>query len=82
VLKILAQGVVGAKNQGKLRGKVGWHRSQTSDVCLSDRKLMLKRPRIRRKRKGLDSEVTISAYELMRTNKSLGSRVLDILLAV
>ena len=49
VLKILAQGVVGAKHQGKRRGKVGWHRSQTGVVSLSDRKLMVKRPRIRRK---------------------------------
>ena len=46
VLKILAQGVAGAKHQGKRRGKVGWHRSQTGVVSLSDYKLMVKRPRI------------------------------------
>ena len=34
---------------------------------------MVKRPRIRRKGKGLDREVTILAYESMRTNESLGS---------
>ena len=73
VLKILAQGVAGAKHQGKRRGKVGWHRSQTGVVSLSDRKLMVKRPRIRRKGKGLDREVTILAYESMRTNESLTS---------
>ena len=39
VLKILAQGVVGAKHQGKRRGKVGWHRSQTGVVSLSERKM-------------------------------------------
>ena len=71
VLKILAQGVAGAKHQGKRRGKVGWHRSQTGVVSLSDRKLMVKRPRIRRKGKGLDREVTILAYESIRTNESL-----------
>ena len=32
---------------------------------------MVKRPRIRRKRKELDREVTIPAYESMRTNESL-----------
>jgi putative transposase len=42
---------------------------------------MVKRPRIRRKGKGLDREVTIVAYESMRTNESFDSRVLDILLA-
>ena len=42
---------------------------------------MVKRPRIRRKGKELKRKVTIPAYESMRTNESLGSRVLDILLA-
>ena len=51
VLKILAQGVAGAKHQGKRRGKVGWHRSQTGVVSLSDRKLMAKHPRIAVKEK-------------------------------
>ena len=60
-------------NQGKGRGKVGWDRSQTGVVSLSYRKLMVKRPRIRRKGKGLDREVTILAYESMRTNESLTS---------
>ena len=46
VLKILAQGVAGAKYQGKRRGKVGWHRSQTGVVSFLDYKLMVKRPRI------------------------------------
>ncbi len=81
VLKISAQGVAGAKHQGKHGSEIGWHGSQTGVVSLSDRKLRVKRPRIRRKGKGLDKEVTIPAYESMRTNESLGSRVLDILLA-
>jgi len=60
-------------NQGKRRGKVAWVRSQTGVVSLSDRKLMVKRPRIRRKGKGMDREVTILAYESMRINESLTS---------
>jgi hypothetical protein len=60
-------------NQGKRRGKVGWDRSQTGVVSLSYRKLMVKVPRIHRKGKGLDREVTIHAYESMRTNESLTS---------
>ena len=71
VLKISAQGVAGAKHQGKRRGKIGWHGSQTGVVSLSDRKLRVKRPRIRRKGKGLDREVTLLAYESVRTNESL-----------
>ena len=53
--------------------KDGWHRSQTGVVSLSDRKLMVKRLRLRRKGKGLDREVTILAYESMRINESLTS---------
>ena len=34
---------------------------------------MVKRLRLRRKGKGLDREVTILAYKLMRTNESLTS---------
>ena len=40
VMKILAQDdVAEAKHQGKRRGKVGWHRSQTGVVSLSERKM-------------------------------------------
>ena len=82
VMKILAQDdVAEAKHQGKRRGKDGWHRSQTGVFSLSDSKLRVKRPLIRRKGKELDREVTILAYESIRTNESLGSHVLDILLA-
>ena len=34
---------------------------------------MVKRPRIRRKGKGLDRKITILAYESMRINESLTS---------
>jgi hypothetical protein len=61
------------QHQGKRRGWVGWDRSQKGVVSLSDRKLMVKRPRILRKGKGLDREVTILAYESMRTHESLTS---------
>ena len=30
--RLLAEEVAGPKHQGKLRGKVGWHRSQTGVV--------------------------------------------------
>ncbi len=80
VLKISAQGVAGAKRQGKRRGEIGWHGSQSGLVSLSDRKLRVKRPRLRRKGKGSDKEVVIPVYESMRANRSLGARVLEILM--
>jgi putative transposase len=81
VLKISAQEVAGGKHQGKSRGKVGWHGSQNGIVSLSDRKLRVKRPRVRRKGRGKDKEVPIPAYESMRNNKLSGARTLEILLA-
>lgn len=81
VLKISAQGVAGTKRQGKRRGEIGWHGSQNGIVSLSDRKLRVKRPRLRQKGKGSDKEVAIPAYESMQSNKFSGARVLEILLA-
>ena len=81
VLKLSAQGVAGEKRQGKLRGEIGWHGRQSGVISLAERKLRVKRPRLRRKGKGKGKEVMIPAYEAMRCNESLGSRVLEILLA-
>ena len=81
VLKLSAQGVAGEKRQGKLRGEIGWHGRQSGVISLAERKLRVKRPRLRRKGKGKGKEVMIPAYETMRCNESLGSRVLEILLA-
>lgn len=81
VLKLSAQGIAGEKQQGKQRDEIGWHGCQGGVVSLAERKLRVKRPRLRRKGKGKDKEVTIPAYEAMRFNESLGSRVLEILLS-
>jgi len=40
--------VVGEKRQGKRRGEIGWHGHRPAVVSLSDRKLRIWRPRIRR----------------------------------
>ncbi|MCH8158164.1 MAG: IS256 family transposase [Nitrospinae bacterium] len=81
VLKLSAQGIAGEKQQGKQRGEIGWHGRQSGVISLAERKLRVKRPRLRRKGKGKDKEVMIPAYEAMRFNESLGSRVLEILLS-
>jgi transposase-like protein len=81
VLRLSAEKVAGAKRQGKLRGEIGWHGSQPGVVSLAERKARVERPRLRKKGKGRNKEVVIPAYAAMQNNRSLGGRVLEILLA-
>ena len=74
MLKILAQGVAGAKHQGKRRGKVGWHRSQTGVVSLSDYKLMVKRPRICRKGRSSINQVFRDRHPVCNVAVTVRSR--------
>jgi len=82
VLMLSAQEVAGEKHQGRRGdGEVCWHGTQPGRVTLSDRKLRVKRPRLRRrdkKRKG--GEVPVPAYEAMQSNTGVGERMLEILM--
>ncbi len=80
VLRLSAEGVAGPPHPGKKGGAVGWHGGETGTVCLSERKLRVHRPRLRKKDTGRDGEVPIPAYEAMRQDGRLGSRMLEILL--
>lgn len=77
VLHLSAQEVAGAKHQGKAGGDIRWHGQQSGVVPLSNRKLRVRKPRLRRKQGG---EVEVPAYEALQTNSSLASHMLDILL--
>ncbi len=64
---------------------MGWHGREKGTVCLKERKLRVKRPRWRKKGQGEDGsalmhrgEVPIPAYEAMRSDEKLGSRMLEI----
>ena len=80
VLTLSARQIAGPKQPGKAKGDIGWHGRQKGVVSLSQRKLRIEKPRLRRKGKGTGSEVAIPAYEAMVTNSRLGSRILDILM--
>jgi len=81
VLELSAQQVAGPRQQGKHRSEdVVWYGQQRGTVQLSDRKLRVKRPRLRQKGSGAGKEVEIPAYEAMQDQPRLGSRMLDILL--
>jgi transposase-like protein len=80
VLMLSAQQIAGPKQPGKAKGGIGWHGRQDGVVSLSERKLRVEKPRLRKKGKGQGNEVTIPAYEAMVMNSRLGSRILEILM--
>jgi len=77
VLHLSAQEVAGEKHPGQAQGAIRWHGQQSGVVPLSNRKLRVKKPRLRHKEQG---EVEVPAYQALRTNSTLAARMLDILL--
>src|SRR6266481_6362727 len=77
VLQLSAQEVAGAKHPGKAGGSIGWHGGQEGVVPLSDRKMQVRRPRLRSKK---GDEVAIPGYERLRQQKGLAGQMLKILL--
>lgn len=77
ILKLSAQQVAGAPTPGKARGELRWHGSQTGRVLLADRKLRVKKPRLRHKSEG---EVAVPAYEALQNNGPTAQRMLAALL--
>lgn len=59
---------------------MGWHGREEGTVCLRERKLRVKRPRLRKKGQGAGGEVPLPAYEALRAEGKLGSRMLELLL--
>jgi putative transposase len=80
VLLLSAQQTAGPKQPGKAHGEITWHGRQHGVVCLSERKLRVEKPRLRKKGTGSGEEVPIAAYEAMAMNSRLGSRILEILM--
>ena len=77
VLQLSAQEVAGEKHPGKAQGAIRWHGQQSGVVPLSNRKLRVRRPRLRHKEQG---EVEVPAYRALQTNSTLAAKMLDILL--
>lgn len=80
VLNLSAQELAGPKHPGKKAGDIRWYGRQDATIPLSDRKLRVARPRLRRKGKGDDLEIDIPAYQAILENSSLGTRIQDILM--
>jgi putative transposase len=77
ILVLSAEQVAAPRTPGKSSGEIRYHRWQSGRVQLADRKLRVKRPRLRHKREG---EVKIPAYERLRRDRGLGQHVLGALL--
>ena len=75
-----AQQLAGPKHPGKATGQIRWHGCQDGLVGLAERKLRVRKPRLRRKGRGQGAELEIPAYEAMQTNSRLGQRLLEILM--
>ncbi len=81
VLELSAREVAGVPQRGKAReGDVVWHGRQAGRVCMKERKLRVRKPRLRKKGRGENKEVPIPAYEALRRNATTGQRMLGILL--
>lgn len=77
VLEMSAIQVAGSKSPGRQSGEVRWHGSQEGLAHLGERKLRVRRPRLRHK---VDGEVEVPAYEAMKTGGKLAKRMMSILL--
>jgi putative transposase len=80
VLRLSAEGIAGPPHPGKKGGGIGWHGSESGTVALSERKLRVAHPRLRKKGIGRGGEVPIPAYEAMQEDGKLAQRMLEILL--
>jgi putative transposase len=81
VLELSARQVAGEPQQGKARQQdIVWHGGQAGRVCLKERKLRVRKPRLRRKGRGANKEVPVPGYEAMQADAATGQRMLEILL--
>jgi transposase-like protein len=80
ILLMSARQVAGPKHPGKAAGDVRWHGQQKGVVTLSDRKVRISKPRLRRKGAASGVEVEVPAYEAMQRDGRLRERCLEILM--
>jgi len=77
ILTLSAEQVAGPRTPGKASGEIRHYGSQRGRVQLADRKVRVKRPRLRHKTEG---EVPIPAYEALRKNQAISQYMLGALL--
>ena len=80
VLLMSVANLTGPSHPGRRVGGIVRHGSQAGVVSLSNRKLRVIKPRLRRKGVGRGGEVEVPAYEAMQDDAALGERMLSILM--
>lgn len=84
VLQLSAEQLAGPKQQGKLSEdrEIYWYGKQKGKVALKERKLRVDKPRLRKKNPepGEPGEVPVPAYGVMRGDRRLADRMLEILM--
>src|SRR5437870_13868481 len=78
VLRLSAERVAGPPHPGKKGGAIGWHGREPGTICLKERKLRVKRPRLRKKGEKEGGEVAVPAYEALRGGGALGPGVVEL----
>lgn len=79
LLQLSAEQVAGAKQRGRKGEAICWYGQQGGVVHLSNRKVRVNKPRLRKKGGGRGAEVAIPVYEKMQEYR-LGERMMEILL--
>jgi putative transposase len=80
ILQLSARQMAGPQHKGKAIGDIRWHGSRPGVIAMSDRKLRINKPRLRKKGTGANLEVEIPAYEALKSGSRLSERVLSIMM--
>src|SRR2546426_6608491 len=80
LLRLSAEGMAGPPHPGKKGGAIGWHGRGQGTGCLKERKLRVKRPRLRKKGAKEGGGGPGPGYEAMQAGGKLGRRMLGSLL--
>ena len=80
ILLMSAEETAGPRHPGRPGGEVRRHGRQAGVVTLSDRKVRVEKPRLRRKGPGVGAEVEVPAYAAMQADGRLGRRIVEILM--
>lgn len=80
VLMMSVENLTGPPHPGKRKGEIVRYGVQPGVVTLSNRKLRVNRPRLRRKGAGASGEIEVPAYQAMQDDCALSERMLSILM--
>ena len=80
VLELSAGELAGPRHPGRAGGEVRRHGHQSGVVSLSNRRVRVEKPRLRKKSGGLGAEAPIPAYEAMQNDDRLREKLCSILM--